>query len=237
MQMASGIWGLTIRLTNGEKDFLVGQFEPASFRDILFGRRQGARGSMAASAAFQSVLTNLHWSDDLLESPYLKELKERSKISGKLSIRFTTFGYSTNKNDERFTLGTVIGAIGPYEEHEPRSFVNGRRMVPNCDANGSPVNTINFFDGLVDAEQGSVSVDLGNALPLTADLAFLKLGELQLAILVNENIPESAILDKNMFIPLGNPIPYLDCDWLYITAGIWTIPGLDQHLDLIQNRP
>lgn len=41
-QMASGIWGLTIRLTDGEQNFLVGQFEPASFRDIMFGRRQGA---------------------------------------------------------------------------------------------------------------------------------------------------------------------------------------------------
>ncbi|NEO97059.1 MAG: hypothetical protein F6K56_46005, partial [Moorea sp. SIO3G5] len=81
-QMLSQIWGLTIRLTDGQQDFLVGQFEPTSFRDILFTRRQGAGGSQAASAAFQSVLTNLRWGDDLHGSGCLEELKALSESDG-----------------------------------------------------------------------------------------------------------------------------------------------------------
>jgi hypothetical protein len=238
-QMASGIWGLTIRLTDGQQNFLVGQFEPASFRDIMFGRRQQAGGSAGASAAFQSVLTNLQWGEDLRGSPCLEALKAAS-ANGKLSIRLTTFGYSTDKKAERFTLGTVIGAIGPYDENQPRSFVLGRRMVPNLDAKtGSLVNKINFFDGLVDEQNSSVLVDLGNALPLTFELGLQDLGELQLAILKDVNTQESDILSTgDGFVALGTPIPYLTADWLYKTAGIFCATGLlPEQLELIRERP
>ena len=237
-QMASGIWGLTIRLTDGKQDFLVGQFEPASFRDIMFGRRQGAGGSTGASACFQSVLTDLQWGDDLKGSPYLETLKAASTNNGKLSIRLTTFGYSTNKNADRFTLGTVIGAIGPYDDHEPNSFVRGRRMVPNLDNNGAPLNKINFFDGWVDEEESSVLVDLGNALPLTLELGLQDLGTLQLAVLKDANIKESEILSPDDgYVALGKMIPYQASDWLYQTAGIHAAPLLSEQLDLIQEHP
>ncbi|MEH2240654.1 hypothetical protein [Nostoc sp.] len=237
-QMASAIWGLTIRLTDGQEDFLVGQFEPASFRDIMFGRRQEARGSTGASAAFQSVLTDLHWGENLRGSRFLEALKAAS-ANGKLSIRFTTFGYSTDKNADRFTLGTVIGAIGPYDENEPRSFVKGRRMVPNVDANtGSPLNKINFFDALIDDHKSSVLVDFGNALPLTFKLGLQDLGDLQLAILKDENTQESETLSKNEgFVALGNLIPYRKPDWLYTTAGIWATPVRPEQLELIREHP
>ncbi len=237
-QMASGIWGLTIRLTDGEQNFLVGQFEPASFRDIMFGRRQGAGGSGGASAAFQSVLTDLQWSDDLRGSHYLESLKAASANNGKLSIRLTTFGYSTSKDAERFTLGTVIGAIGPYDDHEPDSFVQGRRMVPNVDNRGAPINKINFFDGWVDQEKSSVLVDLGNALPLTFELGLQDLGNLQLAVLKDINTKESEILSPdNGYVALGTMIPYQTADWLYKTAGIHSAPLLPDQLDLIQEHP
>lgn len=237
MQMVSGIWGLTIRLTDGQQDFLVGQFEPASFRDIMFGRRQGAPGSAGASAAFQSVLTDLHWGENLRGSRFLEALKA-SSANGKLSIRFTTFGYSTKKDEERFTLGTVIGAIGPYDENEPRSFVKGRRMVPNLDSNGSPLNKINFFDGLVDEDKNFVLVDLGNALPLTFGLELRDFGDLQLAILKDENTQESETLSRNEgFVALGSLIPYRTPDWLSKTAGIWATSLLTEQRELIQNRP
>ncbi|MBD2502102.1 hypothetical protein [Anabaena azotica] len=239
-QMASAIWGLTIRLTDGQRDFLVGQFEPASFRDIMFGRRQKARASTGASAAFQSVLTNLQWGNDLEGSSFLEELKAAlPKENGKLSIRFTTFGYSTDKNDERFTLGKVIGAIGPYYENEPHSFVLGRRMVPNLDKDtGAPLNKINFFDALVNEQENSVSVDLGNALPLNFDLTLQDLGELQLAV-IDKNIQESQCLEEGIeFVALGSPIPYHKRPgWLYNTAGIWATSVDAEQLEYLHENP
>lgn len=237
-QMGSGIWGLTIRLTDGEQDFLVGQFEPASFRDIMFGRLQGATGSGGASAAFQSVLTDLQWSDDLKGSCYLEALKAASVNNGKLSIRVTTFGYSTDRNADRFTLGTVIGAIGPYEDREPNSFVLGRRMVPNLDQRGAPINKINFFDGWVDEENSSVLVDLGNALPLTSDFGVPDLGKLQLAVLKEVNTEESAILSPDdKYTALGCLIPYQTSDWLFKTGGIHAASLRPEELDLIKKHP
>ncbi|GAB1539867.1 hypothetical protein NUACC21_25350 [Scytonema sp. NUACC21] len=236
-QLASAIWGLTIRLTDGQRDFLVGKFEPASFRDILFSRRQGSRGSPAASAVFQSVLTDLHWGDDLRGSPCLEALRAAS-ANGKLSIRFTTFGYSTNRTQERFTLGTVIGAIGPYYENEPRSFVLGRRMVPNLNGQGSLSNGINFFDCWVDEQKNSVLVDLGNALPLTFELGLQDVGDLQLAVLKDVKTQESETLSKgDGFVALGTLIPYRTPNWLYKTSGIWAAPLLAEQLDLIGEHP
>lgn len=238
LQMASAIWGLTIRLTDGQQDFLVGQFEPASFRDIMFGRREKAGGSTGASAAFQSVLTDLHWGENLRGSHFLEALKAAS-ANGKLSIRFTTFGYSTDKTEDRFTLGTVIGAIGPYYENEPHSFVLGRRMVPNVDEKtGAPLNKINFFDALVDEQESSVLVDLGNALPLNSNLTLQDLRELQLAVLIDENTQESETLSTgDGFVTLGIPIPYRSTEWLSKTAGILATPVLPEQLELIRERP
>ncbi len=239
MQLVSALWGLTIRLTNGEQDILVGQFEPTSFRDYFLTRREGAYGSMAGSAACQSVLTNLQWSNDLLESTFLEKLKQVSPHE--LSIRLTAFGYSPIRNDDRFTFGTVVGAIGPYEENEPRSFVLGRRMVPKFDVvdeTWSLLNNINFFDGWVDRANNSVLVDLGNALPMTHQLALKDIGSLQLAILKDVNTQESDELSEgDGFIALGDPIPYQTTDWLNKTSGIWSVPLSGDAANLIQDHP
>ena len=240
-QLGSALWGLTIRLTDGEHDFLVGQFKPSSFRDIVFSRREqggAGGGSDRASAVFQSVLTDLEWSNNLLGSSFLQELQAASAISDKLSIRLTTFGYTGSKDDPRFTLGTVIGAIGPYIENEPNFFVRGRRMVPEIGDSGSPNNNINFFDGWVDQDNSSVFVDLGNSLPLTVDLGLQDIGNIQLAILKDESIEESATLTTEQQYELLDPsIPYQTSDWLYKTAGIYSAPLQTNQLTLIQNHP
>ncbi|NEO96089.1 MAG: hypothetical protein F6K56_40465 [Moorea sp. SIO3G5] len=183
-------------------------------------------------------MTNLRWGDDLHGSGCLEELKALSESDGKLSIRLTTFGYNTNKNEHRFTLGKVIGVIGPYDESEPDSFVLGRRMVPNLNQQGSPSNQINFFDGWVDEQKSSVLIDLGNALPLTNDLELQDLGDLQLAVLKDVNTLESDTLSKDDgFVALGDLIPYRTADWLSKTAGIWSAPFLTNQLELISEHP
>lgn len=223
MQMVSALWGLTVRLTDGKRDFLVGQFEPSSFRDIMFGRRlkknsnEPMGGSSGASAIFQSVLTDLEWDDNLTDYPFLEELKRVSPTA--LSIQLTTWGYDGNSKSDRFTLGTVVGAIGPHQETEPRSFVLGRRMVPTS-------RQINFFDSLVDESSSSILVNLGNALPLTFELNLQDIGNLQLGILSDDG-----------FDLLGDLIPYQEKDWLYNTAGIFSISLSPDQLTLIKNHP
>ena len=235
MQMVSALWGLTVRLTDGKRDFLVGQFEPASFRDIMFGRREGAGGSSGASAIFQSVLIDLKWDDDLTDYPFLKELKSVSPTA--LSIQLTTWGYETNDECDRFTLGTVIGAIGPHQATEPRSFVLGRRMVPKALPSGQP--RLNFFDSLVDESSSSVLVNLGNTLPLTSKLCLQDIGNLQLGILTDANTQESTtITEGDGFVAIGDRLTdYKGKEWLYKTAGIFSVSLSPDQLTLIKDHP
>lgn len=239
-QFSSEIWGLTIRLTDSKgNDLLVGQFEPAAFRDMWFSRQQnGDQLDQTASAAFQSVLTNLQWAEDLSKYPFLENLKQ-AIAENKLSIRLNTFAYKRNPDLRRFSLGRVIGVIGPYLQNEPHYFVLGRRMVPKTKDLGAPFpardpsNNINFFDCQVDKDKGLVFADLGNALPfkidnedksnesINLDLGTNNdLGTLQLAMLLPQNgkYPEvcgekdrtkcSLVTENQNFIAIGGEIPY-----------------------------
>ena len=237
-QLASQIWGLEIRLTDGKIPYLfAGDFEPAAFRDILFGRQEGASaGDQTAAAAFQSVLMNLKWAEGLLNSRFLQELKAVTD-NGLMSVRLNTFGYKTDHTSDRFTIGTVVGMIGPYYPNEPHSFVLGRRMVP---LNGERTSdNINFFDCRVDEETNSVFADLGNALPLTNGYGRLKdLGDLQLAVLKDDQTKENQRVTKNAdFIPLGTTIPYRNQDWLCQTGGIWVASFPQEQLSKITQQP
>jgi hypothetical protein len=258
-QSSSQIWGLTIRLNDSNgNDLLVGQFEPAAFRDIWLRRQQnGADWDQPASAAFQSVLTNLQWSQDLSEYRFLQELKKATEASQekedrKLSIRLTTFGYKRDPKVNRFTLGRLVGAIGLYTPNEPHSFVLGRRMVPKVNERLLPINNINFFDCQVDEKNPSVLVDLGNALPLTIenenqDDEYVKLsdlGTLQLAVLCPQgnNYPDECetVTKDQDFIPLGSEIVYQhdkDPDWLNQTAGICSTRIPEEHYSLVLQQP
>ncbi len=251
-QASSEIWGLTIRLNdiNGN-NLLVGQFEPAAFRDIWFGRQQGTITDdldQTASAAFQSVLTNLLVQDSST-SQFLRELKAAIEAAPEtdqlLSIRLTTFGYKRNSELNRFTLGRLVGSIGLYQPNEPQSFVLGRRMVPKLDDQGNPSNNINFFDCQVDEAQRLVFADLGNALPFTIEnenqddeyVQLIDLGTLQLAV-INTDADEGdqVTKDTDCFL-LGATIPYLETDWLKQTAGIFSAAIPDNIYSSILQQP
>jgi hypothetical protein len=220
-QLASQLWGLEVNLVSqsGGSSF-GGQYEAAAFRDIVFGRQvAGNVNGQGAAAVFESVLTEVGWGEDHGSSRALRELRERS-VNGMLSIRLTTFGYYTIPGEQRFTLGTVSGVIGPARDDEPRSFVAGRRFAP---ANGNRTSEgVSFFSGLIDRSGNSVLVDLSNAIPLTDPFGGQKdIGALELAILNDESIREGQTITDSQAIVLGR-VPYLDKDWLKKTSGIYS---------------
>lgn len=250
-QASSEIWGLTIRLNDiNSNDLIVGQFEPIAFRDIWFGRQQGNITDdldQTASAAFQSVLSNL-LIEDVSTSRFLQELKAviaaAPETDQLLSIRLTTFAYKRNSELNRFTLGRLVGSIGLYQPNEPQSFILGRRMVPELDDEGNPINNINFFDCQVDEVQRLVFTDLGNALPFTIEnenqdneyVKLIDLGILQLAVL-NEQVTSTQLTKDTDFFLLGSTIPYLEPDWLNQTAGIFSAAIPDNIYSLVLQQP
>ncbi len=151
-QLASQIWGLTVRLVGEDGSTLLsGSFVPASFVD-LWRRCGNAGGMVALGAFFQSTLVDLRW-DGLDASPFLRRLHDRSP--DRLSIKFNVDGYQPNPSDPRFTRGRLVGTIGPAAPDEPGHFV-ARRLL-----RGAGI----FAPATVDAGRKRLTVDLGNALP------------------------------------------------------------------------
>lgn len=231
-QLSSALWGLRVELRAGEKLILGGDFEPASFRDIWFPGISGMPGS--ATARFQSVLRDVEWA-----RPGVSPLADRLRAAttgDRLSVRLMTFAFNGNDASPRFTIGSVVGAVGPYRHGEPRKFVTGRRFAPLVARNGANSAGVNFFDA-VTVSPSRLVVDLANAIPvLDGKGTVLDHGELRFGVLASPSTDQGdTVVEGTGFIPLGNPLPYREPGWLPDTSGIVTIPvppGVD-----ITDRP
>lgn len=250
-QMASMIWGLTVRITDGKSPGqLIGRFEPAPFRDLSQRQFTGAPNGQPLSSYFQSVLTGLAW--DLgtgISSPVLEELRAAAK-DGLLSIILTTFGYYARPGTERFTVGRVVGALGVAKVNEPRGFVLGRRFAPAKTDNNDPDTTpegVNYFTAVVDEDRGTITADLGNALPILDPMGSRTqdLGELVLGVLTTPDsngpngptfVAQGAVLGPEGYVAIGT-LPYLRPDWLTKTAGIVTFTLDEKARALVGNHP
>jgi len=205
-QLASQLYGLEVSLADPRtgKLVLLADFEAAPFRDLWFARGGGA-GDSGASAMWQSQLTSLRWDLDGVASPVLRALAASARDSGRLSIRITTYAYQTGVSKPSFTYGTVVGAIGPIRAGEPRTFIAGRRFMPNG-ANGTPgactaANGMTCFSAKVDGN--TLVADLSNALPLDKTGQLQQLGNLQVALLRRPNINESTMIGGDDYVSLG----------------------------------
>jgi hypothetical protein len=239
-QLVSMIWGLEIRLcVSTGLTLLRGQFQPAAFMHI-WDRAQSGAGDLLAGAEYQSVLTDLEWSD-ISTSPTLQEL-HRSAEAGELSIKFNVDGVSLSSASPDFLLGRVVGTIGPCGAGEPRHFVAGRQFMPN----GLPSG--NFFapDGLINSSVASVDettrrlyLDLGNGLPtLQAGGPPAPLGTVAVVV----EMP-STDGQPDGLLSIGE-IPesvYTAADWYSSSAGIVALPGgrelTDDELTAIADHP
>lgn len=220
-QLSSTLWGLRVELRAGERTILAGDFEPASFRDLWFPPRFGTQ-QPRPSARFQSVLHNVEWA-----RPGVSRIADRLRAAtsgGRLSIRLMTFGYvNGDPNAPRFTIGAVVGAIGPYRFDEPHKFIAGRRFAPIMD-NGVTTAGVNFFDA-VRSPAGRLVVDLANALPiLDSEGTTVDQGELRFGALTDPATDQGAtVAEGTGFTALGGPLRYREPGWLLDTAGIVTV--------------
>jgi hypothetical protein len=217
-QMVSTIWGFEVRLCDRDGATRVrGKFAPAAFIDI-WDRAPGTGGDAVASAAYQSVLTELEWGD-IRKSRWLSELHEAA-TEGLLSIRFNVDGFNGDYTSPDFSYGRVVGTIGAASAAEPRHFVAGRQFMAVPAPNAvmfSPVGAINFCTAVVDEPRSRIIVDLGNALPTNGPAGPLAdHGDLTLGYLTQPGIPAS-------FSTLGT-IDYLAEGWYEQSAGIAEVP-------------
>jgi hypothetical protein len=207
-QMVSQIWGLLVRLTDGVHDAFSGPFERASFSDLWQNAtRRGRPGQMPLGAFYQSVLTPVTWGD-AGTSRFLRELRTAAKRD-MLSIKINIDAYDPNAASDSFTLGRIIGTIGPADDDEPHQFILGRHLGPLD-------QRVNFMPCVVDGKTRKIVADFGNALAtLEPGGAMANLGPLSLGYLDPAT---------KKFQTLGS-VPYQTAGWYETTAGIVELPA------------
>jgi hypothetical protein len=201
-QGVSMLYGLGIVLVDAQgTEFMRGEFEPAAFFNLHFARSSGG-GDAGAASYFQSVLTDVAWSD-LSASPCLQQLQQASE-PGLLSIRFTTDMYSMREPTRGY--GRIAGTIGPYLAGEPRTFVFGRHL--QVDKGGTGVQA----DCVVDTARRKVLLDVGHVLSVDGNGDFDDLGELTL------------VAGNGASAPSLGAIAYQGPGTYRMTAGVFELP-------------
>jgi hypothetical protein len=235
-QLASAPWGLAVRLLSGTGQVLAGEYKSNAFRDLWFSRNINAKYDAAASSTFQSVIEGVRFDEaGLAGSRVLRELREASD-GDRLSIRLTTFGYDGNASSPSFTLGTMIGTIGPYRDGEPESFVFGRRFAPAAGVQSYGAG-ITYFSGLLDEPSRTLLLDLSNALQISdAQGTPVDIGALSVGVLTDNLVAENTPVTPDNLQPLGT-VDYRRPGWLASTGGILALPLSPEQCQLVAEHP
>jgi hypothetical protein len=221
-QMASQIWGMRLRLTDGVEPALFGgDYVPAPFTN-LWMRQQVKENphDQVMAAVFQSVLGGVAWKGKTA-SKVLDALR-RASGEARLSVNMNVFGYGRDPTIPRYTMGRVTGTIGPYAAGEPKHFVIGRQMVA-ATPDGMPFkanNGIYSFQCKVHEDRRTVTADFGNCLPIAnpeGDL--VDLGPLVMAVLKAESGVLSSTVAADEVAILG-PVNYRQAGWYARAAGV-----------------
>jgi hypothetical protein len=237
-QLVSEIYGLQVRIADSKGNTLLrSRFEVAAFIDI-WNRSTQSNGDTGASAAYQSVLTDLEWAD-VSASPFLTALRTAA-VDGLLSIKFNTDGLSMTFNSSDFMRGRIVGTIGPATAAEPKHLVLGRQFMAEMTQEGFPVpnGKINPFPARLDEEAGVIFLDLGNALSTTVDGGpFNDVGDLMLSAVNPLATPGNP---AGTTIPLGT-VPASnyanDANWYAETAGVVALPLSEAQIEAARAAP
>ena len=216
-QMVSEIWGfeVVVGARHGRMGF-GGRFVPSGFADIWARFPQGQPDSMFG-AQYQSVLQDVSFSG-AAESRFVAELAASGQTS--LSIKFNVDGTDQDATSPTFTLGRVVGAIGPYRTGEPQRFVSKRRLTPT-----SPATTAGYAAATLDGQV--LTVDLGNSLP-TASVGgpLADMGTLQVALVGPSGGPE-----------LLGGVDYGQRGWFERTSSIVRMPLSSEQAERAATTP
>ncbi len=170
-QTSSQIWGLGIHVTDSSGGGLTGRMDTSTLRELWMSRAPTgfARG---IGGVYQSVLTGVTWTPQAgpMQSGLLDALRTASG-SG-LSIKMVLYAYDHRSASPDFTVGQVVGTIGPARSGEPPTYIAERRVVhagaagfAAARASGAVFNAAPFK---VDVARRRLVIDLGNALPESA---------------------------------------------------------------------
>ncbi|GAA4442108.1 hypothetical protein GCM10023091_28330 [Ravibacter arvi] len=236
-QMVSALWCVQLRICDANGNLLLkGDIATTCFRDIQFRQLDGGKSNgQPLGATWTSVMTNVVWGDLAGQSNFLQVLRTTTR-QNMLSVNLNPFGYYYAHNDGRFSLGRIIGSIGPYFEGEPTTFAAGRRLYGISYTPSIQSTYFNISNFLVETDAKRVSVDFGASFPVTNSMGTINLNQpLRLAV---SKIPQTGVagpatpttyIAPGDFIDIGE-LPYQSGpDWLNQTGGIVSFDQLPDN--------
>lgn len=236
-QGCSQLWAVRLRvLTKANELLLDGFMEATGFRDLQYRQTGGiSTNGQPLGGTWTSVLKDIKWGEKASEYAFFNELKETTQ-GNKLSVNLNGFGYYYNHADDgRFSLGRLLGAIGPWFEGEPDTFTPHRRLYgTKSQSNNGPTyfSTTNF---LVDAKAKRLSLDFGASFPVANSLGQVTLNsKLVLAVshtaLSNKISGSSVPINKSDFTKIGALNYQQGNDWLLKTGGLFDFENLSNEI-------
>jgi hypothetical protein len=145
-----------------------------------------------------------------------------SSEKGMLSIDFNVFGYGRDSTIPRYTMGHLVGTIGPYHKGEPKHFTIGRQLISSSPPFSGATGQVNTLQAKVASDGMSVTADFGNSFQIeSANSGLLNIGTVSLGVLTTNPSQVLATVDANQLVVIGE-VPYLTADWYTRTAGVQT---------------
>jgi len=219
-QMVSQIWGMQVRVVSASgQTLLQGEFKPAAFINLWLRQKTGVPRDQQLAAAYQSVLEGVQWFD-VSASPLLAALKSLTQ-DGQLSIAFNCFGYGRDSTIPRYTMGHIVGTIGPYFRGEPKHFSRGRQLIASGPFT-QPAGGLGTLQGKIATDGNSITVDFGNSFPIqTAESGLMDVGQIFVGVLTSNPSAIQATVTASQVVMVGE-VPYSTDDWYTQTAGVQT---------------
>ena len=233
-QMVSMIFGMKVRVAGPHNEALfAGNFYPAPFINLWKRQQTGPKTDQQLCAYYQSVLDNVVWAEHI-ESNLLNSLKAATQ-DDMLSINFNVYGFGRDPSQPRYTMGHLVGTIGPYLSGEPKQFVLGRQMITFAPNWPVPDSNVNSLQAKLAADGTSLTADFGNTFPIIdSSGAPTNLGPVQLGVLRTNPQQHITTVDSTGIVLIGD-VPYLNETWYTQTAAVQTFdltanPGAQQLL-------
>ncbi|MCV9928573.1 hypothetical protein OIU83_12970 [Flavobacterium sp. LS1R49] len=242
-QMVSQLWGVTFRILTAKNELLLeGKIDPTGFRNLQMRQQTGGKvNGQPFGGTWTSVIEDVVWGDLAHSSPFLMALKSKTQ-ENKLSINLNAFGYYYNHaKDGRFSLGRILGGLGPWFTNEPKLFAPARRLygIIGDAPNDNPKTQQPIFFGasnfLFDKKNARLSIDLGSSFPISDSMGNISLNTNLVLAVSKKSITFSASDSINLVT--GNDVLFIGeveyekgADWINTTSAILDFNNLSNDV-------
>jgi hypothetical protein len=237
-QGSSELWAVTLRIGTADDELLLrGDVRPTAFRDLQLRQQTGAKvNGQPLGGTWTTVLTNIEWGKKSSDSPFLEKLRDATD-GDRLSLNLQAYGYYyAHAADGRFSLGRIIGALGPWLEGEPELFAPARRLygILNVGTTKRPAVFFSNSNFLFENCERRLTLDLGGSFPIadamgtiTQDKKYVIAVSKKPVAFAPSTTPQTLVAGD--FTTIGD-LNYTTGDWLDKTGGIVALDNLSDDV-------